>query len=131
MEKNIWRCHSKLVQHKNTIWCIFTQIWSACTDIIFCHFRLISARLPHYETWSSKDRKFFVILGNFLPFYLPNTLKNEDIKNEKKNPGDIIILHECTKNHDHLLYCSRDMTHDGCNCYFHFGLSGIFPSTFI
>ena len=47
-EKIIWRCHSKLVQHKNTIWCIFTQIWSACTDIIFFHFRLFSALLPHY-----------------------------------------------------------------------------------
>ena len=47
---------------------------------------------------------------------------------KKKNPGDFINLHKCTKNHDHLLYCSRDMAHDGCN-YFHFGLSGIFPST--
>ena len=50
----------------------------------------------------------------------------ENIKNEiskmKKNSGDIIILHKCTKNHDHLLYCSRDMTHDRCNGYFHFGL---------
>ena len=24
----------------------------------------------------------------------------------KKNPGDIIILHKCTKSHDHMLYCS-------------------------
>ena len=77
------------------------------------------------EIWSSTDRIFFVILGNFLLFYLANTLKNE------KNPRDIIILHKCTKNHDHLLYCSRDIAHDGCNCYFHFGLSGVFSSTFL
>ena len=62
----------------------------------------------------------FVILGNFFPFYLTNTLKNENIINEK-NPGDIISLHfQYTKNHDHLYYCSRDMVHDRCYCYFHF-----------
>ena len=41
----------------------------------------------------------------------PKSPKNDNIKNEK-NPGDIIILHKCTKNYDHPLYCSRDMTHD-------------------
>ena len=88
-----------------------------------------------YGSWDMKfnnRRNFLVIFGNFLPFYSPNTLKNENIRNEKKKtPGDIIILHKCTKNHDNLLYCSRDMAHDRCNSYFHFGLSGIFPSTFV
>ena len=40
-------------------------------------------------------------------------------KKMTKTPGDIIILHKCTKNHDHMLYCSWDMVHDGCN-YFSF-----------
>ena len=34
-----------------------------------------------------------------------------------KNPRDI-ILHECIKNHDHILYCSWYMARDRCNCYF-------------
>ena len=34
------------------------------------------------------------------------------MKKEKKNPGDIIILLKCTKNHDHMLYCSWDMVHE-------------------
>ena len=34
--------------------------------------------------------------------------------------GDSIILHKCTTNHDHMLYSSWDMAHDGCNCYFSF-----------
>ena len=38
----------------------------------------------------------------------------------KKTPGDIIILHNCTKNHDHMLYCSWDMAHDRCSYYFSF-----------
>ena len=32
----------------------------------------------------------------------------------KKTPWDIIILHNCTKNHDHMLYCSWDIVHDVC-----------------
>ena len=37
----------------------------------------------------------------------------------KKIPGDIIILHKCTKNHDHMLHCSWDMAHVRYN-YFSF-----------
>ena len=37
----------------------------------------------------------------------------------KKTPGDVIILHKCTKNHDYVLYCSWDMVRDRCN-YFSF-----------
>ena len=35
-------------------------------------------------------------------------------------PGDIIILHKCSKNHDHMLYYSWDMAFDKCNCHFSF-----------
>ena len=52
------------------------------------------------EIWSAQDRIFVVILGHFLPFYLPNSLKNENLKKMEKTPGDIIILHKGTKNHD-------------------------------
>ena len=46
--------------------------------------------------------------------------KNENFKKIKNVPGDIIILHNCTKNNDHRLYCSWDMARDRCNCYFSF-----------
>ena len=36
----------------------------------------------------------------------------------KKISGDTNIYHKCTKNHDHMLYCSWDMTCDRCDCYF-------------
>ena len=32
----------------------------------------------------------------------------------KKMHRDFIILDKCTKNHDHMLYCSRDMGCDRC-----------------
>ena len=31
----------------------------------------------------------------------------------KKTPGDINILHMCTKNYDEMMYSSRDMVRDG------------------
>ena len=59
----------------------------------------------------------FFILGYFLLFYSP---KNENFKTMKKKPGDIILLRKCTKNHDHMLYCSWDIVLEWCNCYFSF-----------
>ena len=32
--------------------------------------------------------------------------KIQNFEKMKKTSGDIIILHKCTKNHDHMLYCS-------------------------
>ena len=58
---------------------MLTQIWSARTDIIFCHFR------------------------SFFCSYAPRlTLKIKIWKNCKKTPGDIILLHTCTINQDHM-----------------------------
>ena len=75
-----------------------------------------------YSSWDM-EWDDFVILDCFLPFYPPpppNSPKNENIKKMKKTPGDIIILHNCTKTHDYRLYCSWDMAHDRCNCCFSF-----------
>ena len=62
----------------------------------------------------------FFLLGYFLPCYPPKSPKNQIKKKKKNTPEDIIILHKCTKNYDHMLYCSWDMTRDRCN-YFSFG----------
>ena len=59
----------------------------------------------------------FFILGYFLPFYSHNSPKNQNFKTMKNAPGDIIILHKCTKNYNHMTYCSWDMVCDRCNCY--------------
>ena len=44
-----------------------------------------------------------------------------------ETPGDIINLHNCTKNYDYRLYCSWDMVCE-CNCYFSFTLGYFLPS---
>ena len=43
------------------------------------------------------------ILGHFLSCYPSKTPKNQNFEKMKKNAGDI-ILHICTKNHNHMMY---------------------------
>ena len=60
------------------------------------------------EIWSVTDRiflEFFLILGHFLPFYLTNTLKNENFEKMKKT-RDIIILQIPNINENHMMYAS-------------------------
>ena len=91
----------------------------------FYHFTNVRHKWQSYDICFSdmecNRQNFFAILDHFLPFYppSPNNPKNQNFEKLKKNPGDIIILQKCTKNHDHMLYCSLDMTHNGFN-YFSF-----------
>ena len=89
----------------------FEKIKKTPGDIILLHKCTIKTIIwcMVLEIWSATDRIFFVILGHFLPFYPPNSPYVR-----------FIILHKCSKNHDHMLYCSWDMAHDGCNFYFPF-----------
>ena len=59
-------------------------------------------------------------MGYFLPFCPSNSPKNQSFKKIIKNPGDIIIVHMCIKNYGQMMYCSWNMAHDRCNCYFSF-----------
>ena len=69
---------------------------------------------------------FLSLWAIFCPFItlspLPpqKTQKIKILKKKKKTPGDITILHKCSKNHDHVLHCSWDTMCDGCNSYFLF-----------
>ena len=72
-----------------------------------------------YEVWSlsyrARRREFFIILDHFLSFYLPNKPKNQNFEKMKKTPGDIMILHKCTINDNHMMYGSWDMKCDRQN----------------
>ena len=75
-----------------------TDIWHA-TDVIIFHF------------------------GPFLPFYPPNSMKNQNFTKMKILPGDIIISHSYTKNHDHMLFTGPEMWHmTDVIAIFNFGL---------
>ena len=94
------------------------------SSAIFCPFAtppLKTQKMKISKKWKHLEIPLiFFILANFLLFYPPNSPKNENFKKKEKKPGAIIILHKCTKSHDYMLYCSRDMVCDRCNCYFSF-----------
>ena len=56
-----------------------------------------------------RQTNFFVLLGQFLPFYPSNKPENEKIEEMKNAYEAVIILYMCTKNHDHMVYTSWDM----------------------
>ena len=78
------------------------------------------------EIWHVSDIIVIVRFGQFLALLPPappppplTTPKKKISQKWKKVPGGINILHKCTKNHDHMLYCSWDIVCDRCN-YFSF-----------
>ena len=79
---------------------------------------IIYAWLLRYGAWWTE---FFVILDQFLYFYLSNNPKNQNFEKMKKPPGDIITLHMCTINDNHTMYGSWDMEHVTDRISFHFG----------
>ena len=75
-----------------------------------------------YNTWflkqGARQTKYFVILGHFLPFNPLATRKIKIMKKWKKTPGDIIILHMCTINENHMMYGSWEMKCNRIFCRF-------------
>ena len=98
-------------------------------DIIILHKCTKYDKHMIYGFWDVKHNRqiFFVILGQFLPFYPTSNPKNQNF--EKKKHLKILSFYKSgTKNHDYMLYCSWDMAHD--RSIFLFSFSAIFcPST--
>ena len=86
-------------------------------DIIILRRCNISDNHMMYGSWDMKHdgQNCFVILDDFLPFYPLTTQRIIISKKLKKMPGDMIILHKCTINDNHMTYDSWDMKHDGQN----------------
>ena len=100
----------------------FEKMKKTSGDNIILHKSTINDNHMIYGSWDMKpDRQnVFVILAHFLPFYPPNNPKNQNFKKLKKTSRDTIILHKCTKNNDHILYCSLDLASNKFNSYFSF-----------
>ena len=68
------------------------------------------------EIWRVKDVVCFSFWAIFCPFTPPPPPPNSPKKQNSQNiikPGDIIILHICTENYDHVMYSSWDMVRKG------------------
>ena len=112
----IWSAPDRIVLRSKAIFCHFTPItaqkmkikkkekkpWdiiilNKCTknhdDRLYCFWDMVHERCNCYFS-------FWAILFPFNPI----TAQNIKIpKKKKNNPGDIITLHRCNKNHDHVL----------------------------
>ena len=76
-------------------------------DIIILHLYTTNDNRMMYGSWD-----IFLILDNFLPFYPTNNPENQNFEKMKNKPWDIIILHKCTINDNHMMYGSWDMKRD-------------------
>ena len=57
-----------------------------------------------YSSWDIEHEvPELVVSGHFLPFHPSKNSKNQSFEKMKKIAGDIIILHMCTKNHNHMI----------------------------
>ena len=95
----------------------------------YYHFTYVYHKWQSYEVWflryEVQQTEFFVILDRFLPFYSspsssppfypPNNPKYQNFEKIKQSPGDIIILHMCTINYDHMMYGSWYIEHEEQN----------------
>ena len=100
----------------------FEKLKKMLGDTIILHKRHKNHDHMLYCSWDitcDRCNCSFSFWAIFYFFYPPNSPKNEKFQ-MKKTPRDIIILHKCTKNHDHIVNCSWDMAHDRRNCYFLF-----------
>ena len=88
---------------KNSLWC---APWE--------HFMEQTVKKLNLCWRAAVDKSVWIKTWLYFPVYSPNSPKNENFKTIR--PGDI-ILHKCTKNHDHMLHCSWDMARVGYNCY--------------
>ena len=78
-----------------------------------------------YDIWflryEVQQTKFFCHPRSFTSFYVLTAQKMK-ISTKWKKQLEISFYTSVPKMyHDHMLYCSWDMAHEGCNCYFHFG----------
>ena len=102
MKKNAWRYHQYIIK--------ISQAYQKSYHRLYCSWDMECDGCNSY-LW------FWAIFCTFTPI---TAQKIKISKINKTTPGDIIILHKCTKNHDYMLYCSLDMACDRCKCYFSF-----------
>ena len=76
--------------------------------MLHCSWDMLLDRCNYFSFWAI-----------FCPFTPLTARKIKKFKKWKK-PGDVIILHKCTKNYDQMMYSFWHMMCYRCNCYFSF-----------
>ena len=66
------------------------------------------------------DRHNFLSFWAIFAILTPNNQKSQNFEKMKKTLGDIIILHLCTRNDNHMMYGSSDIKHNRQILFFSF-----------
>ena len=120
MLPEIWNTRDLIFYHFGSFFALLPHYWPQNKNLekITKNWRYYPITLVHhkwrqYSVWflryKAQQTEFFVILGYFLPFNLPNNLKNRNFEKMKKTRENIIILRLHTINDDHMMYGSWDM----------------------
>ena len=76
----------------------------------YYHFTHVFHKWQSYDVWFLRYLAWQTISLLFWTIFPPKkTQKIKILKKWKNSPVNIIILHKCTKNHDHMLHCSWGM----------------------
>ena len=129
-------CHRQKFLSLWTIFCLFTPLWTQKIKILkkwknhlkillFYKYLLHMTVIWHmvFQIWNATDKIFCHFGPFFCPFALLNNPENQNFEKLEKALGAIIISRKCTKNDDHMLYCSLDMA---CNWFNYFSFWAIF-----
>ena len=125
MVSQIWSATDKLFCHSRPFFALLppygprkSKFWKNEQHTWwYYHFTNAYHKWQSYDVWflryEMKQTEFLVILDHFLPFYPPNNPKNQNFEKLKKTPEDIVNLHMCTINDNHMMYISWDTKRDG------------------
>ena len=124
-----------------TVFCHFGPLFTQTEFfVIYDHFSpffpITTHKWQSYNVWFLRYEVWWTVFCHFGPFFTltspppcpstpphptpppsTNKTKNQNFEKMKKTTGDIINLHKCTKNHDHMLDCSWHTTRDRCHSF--------------
>ena len=91
----------------------FEKMKKTIRDIIILHMCIKNYDQMMYSSWDMAHDRCNCYFSFWAIFCLLTPPKNQNFGKMKRIPGDIIILHKCTRNYDQIMYGSWDMLRNG------------------
>ena len=120
----IWNATDTFFCHFRSFFALLLHYWpqklksgkNVKNTWIYYPFTHVHHKSRSHNIWLVRYKvQFYVILGHFSPFDPTNNPKNQNFEKIKTTPGDIINLHLCNTNNDHMMYGSWDIKHNRHN----------------
>ena len=103
IKKNTWGYYYFTVVYQTSWW--YSLILKKNQNIEKMKYPKPQPYQVRFLRYGVRQTKLFLILHHSLPFYPPsppNSPENQNFEKKKKAFSDVIILHLCTKNQDHM-----------------------------